>query len=326
MHYAIPYPFHEFKTGRNLRMSPIYPVLKAHGAIFGQTMGYERPNYFEQSASDAGEAIVATTNAFIRGDTNTFSKPHWFDIVGSEYDACREKIGLADYSSFTKIDVWSKGGEVINLLQHLCSNDVDVPVGSIIHTGMQNVHGGYENDCSLARVSDNYYMMIAPTIQQTRCKTWIARHLPRDGSVSLSDVTSVYTAISILGPFTRLLLSELTDTDLSAKNFPFFTFKEIDVGSASGIRTMNLTHTGELGYVLYVPNEFALHVYARLWEAGQKYGIKHVGHYATRSLRIEKFYAYWGQDLDTFTTPLECGRSWRVKFNVCAGFLARPRD
>lgn len=317
MHYSIPYPFHEFKKGRNIRMSPIYPVLKSRGAMFGQTMCYERPNYFDPNgAYYSKDDMVAKEDSFIAGDTKTFSKPHWFDIVASEYDACREKIGLSDYSSFTKLDIWSKGDEVVKLLQYLCSNDIDVPIGSIIHTGMQNVHGGYENDCSLARLTDNHFMMIAPTIQQTRCKTWITRHLPNDGSVNLSDITSAYTAICILGPFSRLLLSELTDTDLSAKNFPFFTFKELEVGSANGIRTMNLTHTGELGYVLYIPNEFALHVYSRLWEAGQKYSIKHVGHYATRTLRIEKFFAYWGQDLDTFTTPLECGRGWRVKFNV----------
>lgn len=99
------------------------------------------------------------------------------------------------------------------------------------------------------------YMMIAPTIQQTRCKVWLKRHLPRNGTVALSDVTSMYTAICVLGPFTRSLLSELTDTDLSPTNFPFFTFKELDVGLANGIRAMNLTHTGELGYVLYIPNE-----------------------------------------------------------------------
>lgn len=317
MHYSIPYPFHEFKTSRNIRMSPLYPVLKSCGAIFGQTMCYERPNYFDPNGRHySNDEMVATEDSFTTGDTQTFSKPHWFDIVAGEYHACREKIGISDFSSFTKVDLWSKGDEVVKLLQYLCSNDVDVAVGSIIHTGMQNKHGGYENDCSFARLAENHYMMIAPTIQQTRCQTWIARHLPNDGSVRLSDVTSAYTAICILGPFTRLLLSELTDTDLSAKNFPFFTFKELEVGSANGIRTMNLTHTGELGYVLYIPNEFALHVYSKLWEAGQKYGIKHVGHYATRTLRIEKFYAYWGQDLDTFTTPLECGRSWRVKFNV----------
>ena len=44
--------------------------------------------------------------------------------------------------------------------------------------------------------------------------------------------------------------------------------------------------------------------------------MKHAGYYATRALRVEKFYAFWGQDLDTFTTPLECGRVWRVKFDV----------
>ncbi|XP_043501503.1 pyruvate dehydrogenase phosphatase regulatory subunit, mitochondrial [Polistes fuscatus] len=322
MHYALQYPHHEFKTGRNLRMSPIYPKLKEAGAVFGQVMGYERPSWFQPLS----ENDLDSTDIFQKcklAYTNTFSKPPWFERVSLEYATCRESIGLSDYSSFTKIDLWSNGMEVVDLLQYLCSNDVDVAVGSIIHTGMQNYRGGYENDCSLARIAPNHYMMIAPTIQQTRCKYWISRHLPSDGSVAVSDVTSAYTAICIMGPATRQLLSELTDTDLNPKNFPFFTFKELDVGLANGIRTMNLTHTGELGYVLYIPNEFALHVYTRLIEAGEKYGIKHAGYYATRALRVEKFYAFWGQDLDTFTTPLECGRAWRVKFDKGVNFIGR---
>lgn len=101
--------------------------------------------------------------------------------------------------------------------------------------------------------------MIAPTIQQTRCKVWLKRHLP--ANVAISDVTSMFTALCIMGPFTRTLLSELTDTDLSPKNFPFFTYKQLDVGLANGIRALNLTHTGELGYVLYIPNEVMLNSY-----------------------------------------------------------------
>ncbi|XP_006618712.1 pyruvate dehydrogenase phosphatase regulatory subunit, mitochondrial [Apis dorsata] len=322
MHYALQYPHHEFKTGRNLRMSPIYPKLREAGAIFGQVMGYERPSWFQLNDDNDLETIDGFQRCKV-AYTNTFSKPPWFESVSNEYAACREFIGLSDYSSFTKIDLWSNGMEVVNFLQYLCSNDVDVPVGSIIHTGVQNYHGGYENDCSLARIAFNHYMMIAPTIQQTRCKYWINRHLPVDGSVAVSDVTSAYTAICIMGPGTRQLLSELTDTDLNPKNFPFFTFKELDVGLANGIRTMNLTHTGELGYVLYIPNEFALHVYTRLVDAGAKYGIKHAGYYATRALRVEKFYAFWGQDLDTFTTPLECGRTWRVKLDKGINFIGR---
>ncbi|KZC08438.1 Pyruvate dehydrogenase phosphatase regulatory subunit, mitochondrial [Dufourea novaeangliae] len=309
MHYALQYPHHEFKTGRNLRMSPIYPKLKEAGAIFGQVMGYERPTWFQLDDEKDLEAIDGFQRYKI-AYTNTFSKPPWFEAVSSEYAACRETVGLSDYSSFTKIDLWSNNLEVVELLQYLCSNDVDVPVGSIIHTGMQNHRGGYENDCSLARIALNHYMMIAPTIQQTRCKHWINRHLPADGSVAVSDVTSAYTAICIMGPATRQLLSELMHCTLIYL-------------LANGIRTMNLTHTGELGYVLYIPNEFALHVYTRLVDAGAKYGLKHAGYYATRALRVEKFYAFWGQDLDTFTTPLECGRTWRVKLDKGVNFIGR---
>ncbi|KAK9871456.1 hypothetical protein WA026_012830 [Henosepilachna vigintioctopunctata] len=320
LHYAVNYPFHEFSTGRNLRMSPVYPKLKESGAVFGQVMGYERPTWFEEPELHNDHDQDSITRLKM-ASARSFGKPHWFDRVALEYASCREGIGLSDYSSFTKIDLWSKGNEVVDALQYICSNDVDVPVNSIIHTGMQNENGGYENDCSLARISENRYMMIAPTIQQTRCKVWLKKHLPRN--VAMSDVTSMYTALCIMGPFTRTMLSEMTETDLSPKNFPFFTHKTLDIGLANGVRTMNLTHTGELGYVLYIPNEFALHVYTSLIEAGKKYGIRHAGYYATRALRVEKFYAFWGQDLDTRTTPLECGRVWRVKFDKNINFIGR---
>ncbi|KAF4522257.1 hypothetical protein B566_EDAN011953 [Ephemera danica] len=310
IYYRIPYPFQEFNTGRNLRMSPIYPRLRQAGAVFGQVMGYERPSWFEppeENKSSSNDMPEIEEDYGLRpykiANTDTFGKPHWFDWVEKEYLACRETVGLSDYSSFTKMDLWSRGNEAVTSLQYLCSNDIDIPVGGIAHTGMHNENGGYEND-------------ITPTIQQTRCKVWIQRHLPSDGSVAISDVTSMYTAICIMGPNAIPLLSELADTDLSPKVFPFFTFKELDVGLASGVRAMNLTHTGELGCVLYIPNEFALHVYSGLVEVGKKYGLRHAGYYAMRALRIEKFYAFWGQDLDTSTTPLECGRNFRVKFDA----------
>ncbi|KAJ8922391.1 hypothetical protein NQ315_004336 [Exocentrus adspersus] len=311
LHYGLIYPFHEFQTGRNLRMSPVYPKLKEAGAVFGQVMGYERPTWFDPDYIEEQER-KDWSKPFRMAYTNTFGKPPWFDCVAKEYAVCREGVGISDYSSFTKVDLWSKGTEVVDALQYICSNDVDVPIGSIIHTGMQNRHGGLRK---------RLFPGAASRKPQTRCKVWLQKHLPP--TVAISDVTSMFTALCIMGPFTRNLLSELTDTDLNPKNFPFFTYKLLDVGLANGIRTMNLTHTGELGYVLYIPNEFALHVYSSLIQAGEKYGITHAGHYATRALRIEKFYAFWGQDLDTTTTPLECGRMWRVKFDKKVDFIGR---
>lgn len=104
MHHGLIYPFHEYKTGRNLRMSPIYPKLREAGAVFGQVMGYERPTHFEPSSED--ERHPDGSRPFRIAKTNTFGKPPWFDFVANEYSYCREAIGLSDYSSFTKIELW----------------------------------------------------------------------------------------------------------------------------------------------------------------------------------------------------------------------------
>ena len=71
-----------------------------------------------------------------------------------------------------------------------------------------------------------------------------------------------------------------------------------------------------MGWVLYIPNEYALYVYECLIKAGKDYSITLAGHFAMRTLRIERFYAFWGQDIDSTTTPFECGRAFRVKFDV----------
>lgn len=107
--YGIQYPFPEYETGRKLRMSPIFPVLQEAGAVFGQLMGYERPNYFDKSEDHLDES---GNPKYRVAYTKTFGKPHWFDFASDEYRACREKIGLCDYSSFTKIDLWSKEGKI----------------------------------------------------------------------------------------------------------------------------------------------------------------------------------------------------------------------
>ncbi len=131
----------------------------------------------------------------------------------------------------------------------------------------------------------------------------------------------MYAAICLIGPLSKLVLADVLSDAQQLDSFPFFTYKQLEIGLASNVRVCNLTHTGELGWVLYIPNEHALHVYDLLVRVGHKYGLRHAGSIAMRTLRIEKFFAFWGQDLDTTTTPLECGRSFRVKFDK--DFLGR---
>ena len=213
-------------------------------------------------------------------------------------------------SSFAKFIVRGEADAVVTYLQNLCSNDVDIPVGGIVPTGMQNGGGGYENDCMLIRRDSNSFFMVSPTQQQTRIMEWMENHLPKDNSVGLQDVTSMYTVLSIAGPKSKDLMEELSGEDMGLQPF---TYREINVGYASGVMVMAVTNTGEPGYSLYIPSEFALQIYDNLIKVGRDYGIRNVGHLAMRFLRIEKFIPFWAEELTSETTPLEVNRAWKVQ-------------
>ena len=45
-HYTIGFPHEEYESGRPRIVSPLYERLKAHRAVFGSKLGWERPNWF----------------------------------------------------------------------------------------------------------------------------------------------------------------------------------------------------------------------------------------------------------------------------------------
>ncbi|CAK9801517.1 Pyruvate dehydrogenase phosphatase regulatory subunit, mitochondrial [Anthophora plagiata] len=301
--YAILYPHQcEYKYARKLRCSPLYSVLEERGAIFGVKMAYERPLYFDSTYTRGQKEPVMPPGSFY--------KPKFFDFMKEEFLACKEGVGIIDMSSFSKIKIKSSRLEVVEYLQQLCSNDANIPVGGIVHTGMQNERGGYENDCILVRQTENSYFMVSPTSQQTRIYQWMSRHLPADRSVGLNDVTSKYTVINLVGPKATGLLSELSNSDI---NLSPFTYKNVNVAYASDVMVMSFTNTGDSGYCLYIPSEYALHVYSTLMEIGKDYGIRDVGVLTQRFMRIERFIPFWAEELTPFVTPYEAGSGYSVK-------------
>lgn len=194
-------------------------------------------------------------------------------------------------------------------------------------TGLQNARGGYESDVSLIRLSNNHFFLVGPTESQTRCLSWLQSHVLVDSNVTVQNVTNDYCAICVMGPYAKLLLTDAIAAAALAsgdpieeylkdlENFPFFTAKELPIGaSRTPVLACNLSHTGELGFVLYMHNPVALDCYDTLLKVGAKYGVQHAGSIVVRALRIEKFFAFWGQDLDSTVTPLECGRGFRVSY------------
>jgi 4-methylaminobutanoate oxidase (formaldehyde-forming) len=104
--------------------------------------------------------------------------------------------------------------------------------------------------------------------------------------------------------------------------FPYLTMQEIDIGYATTL-ALRITYVGELGWELYVPAEFAVHVFDKLVEAGEAVGLKHAGLQALETLRIEKAYRDYGHDIDNTDTPLEVGLGFTVDFDKPGGFIGR---
>lgn len=180
-------------------------------------------------------------------------------------------------------------------------------------TGMLNKNGGYENECIIVRQKSNTFFMISPSSQQTRILQWMQDNLPPNNkSIRLSDHTSSYTVINVVGPKAYMLLSELTNSDLNLKPYHYIT---CNVGFASDVLILSYTHTGEPGYCLYIPSEYALHVYDEIMRIGNDYGAKDVGTLTQRFMRVERFIPFMGEELISTVTPLEADQERYIDFS-----------
>ena len=103
----------------------------------------------------------------------------------------------------------------------------------------------------------------------------------------------------------------VTDDDVANAAFPFLAARAIALGFATAM-AVRIGYVGELGYELYVPQEFAAHVYEALWQAGEPHGIANAGYRAIDSCRMEKGYLYWSGDITPDYNPYEAGLGFAV--------------
>ncbi len=296
LHYQMAWPNREFETGRGMLKSPLHERLAAQDACFGVKNGWERPNWF---ANGAMKPIIEYS----------FGRQNWFECHAAEHRAAREAVAIFDQTGFSKFVF--KGRDVVSVLQRLCGNNVDVPIGQAVYTGMFNERGRIESDLTMMRVAPAEYLMITGTAQTVRDFDWITRNVMPGEHAELVDVTRGLSVIGVMGPRSRALLARLTDSDLSNSGFPFLSSRTIGIATAT-VRAVRITYVGELGWELHVPIDQAVAVYDALMSAGQDLGVANAGHYAINSLRLEKGYRAWGAELSPDDTPLEAGLGFAI--------------
>ncbi len=308
-HYAMAWPFEEYRSGRPLRRSPLYDRLQSQGAAFGEKLGWERPNWFADLS--AGE---------LAADEYRYGRQNWFAAVGREHQACRERVVVFDQTSFAKFRL--QGPDAEKALSFIAARDVSRAPGHLTYTQMLNARGGIECDLTVARVADDDYYIVTGTGFATHDFDWIARSIPEGDAAHLNDVTSAYAVLSVMGPRARDVLQPLTDADLSHAAFPFARVKRIAMAGAP-VLALRVTYVGELGWELHVPVEFAVTVYEAIMQAGAEHGISNAGYRAIESLRLEKGYRAWGSEIGPDHSPLVAGLGWAAKLKSDQPFQGR---
>jgi|TARA_B100001146_G_scaffold182634_1_gene165121 4-methylaminobutanoate oxidase (formaldehyde-forming) len=303
--YAMHWPFRQVETARGVRRSPVHDRLVALGACLGEGGGWERPNWY---APEGVEPVYEYT----------YGRQNWFEHSAAEHRACREGAAYFDQTSLAKLLV--QGPDACAVLNRISSADVDVEPGTSVYTTWLNDRGGIEADLTVNRLDEERFLVVTAFSTQVKDADWIARHAPDGARMTVTDVTSGYAVLGVFGPRARDIVAPLTDADLSNEAFPFGTLQEIDLAYARAI-AVRRTYMGELGWELYVPTEFALGAFDALWESGAPNGLVAAGYHAMNSLRMEKAYRHWGDDIGDEDTPLEAGLSWGVAFDKPGGFI-----
>ncbi len=294
-YYKVHWPAEETHSGRNLRLSPLHESLKRAGAVFGSRAGWERPNWFAPQGADPV-------------DIPSFEdKPNWFSHVAEEHRAIREHAVLIDQTSFAKFEIAGVGAEAA--LQRIAANDLSGPPGKAIYTQLCNEKGGIEADVTLIHAAPDHFYLITGSGFGSRDSGWVSQHLPP--TVQIRDVTNAHAVINICGPRSREILQSVTDTDISNEAFPFLAARQLEVGHAT-VFAVRIGYVGELGFELYIPQEFGAHAYETLWAAGQAHGIANAGYRAIDSCRMEKGYLYWSGDISPDYNPFEAGLGFCV--------------
>jgi 4-methylaminobutanoate oxidase (formaldehyde-forming) len=302
-----PFPNRHYETGRDVRRSPFHEHMSAAGAFFGAYAGWEYPDWY---APEGVEPVVEYS----------YGRQNWFEYAAEEHRATRAGVTLMDYSVMGKLLVL--GPDAQRELNRICANDIDVPVGKIVYTQWLNRHGLIEADLTVSRLAEDRFIILSGAATLTKLLAWMRRHFQPAANLRVTDISSTYSVLSLQGPKSRQVLSRLTSVDMSNAAFPYLRMQEIDIGFAP-VMAFRVSYVGELGWELYIPTEFSDHVFGALVEAGEDLGLRFAGLQALDSLRIEKAYRDYGNDVDNMDNPLEAGLARFVDFHKSGGFIGR---
>ena len=296
--YAISFPRHSWPDGRDRKHSPIHDRIAALGVQFGAYNGWERATWYAKPGDDISEEA-----------TQTFDRDGpWQQRIREECLAVRDAAGILDLPGFSRFRVQGPGAR--EWLSTLITGLVPKP-GRIGLGYFADDKGRIVTEMSIMAIKEDFFFLITAAVAELHDFEWLASHLPRGTEVTLQNVTERDSCQILTGPKSRAILAEVTEADLDA---PWLTHQSCQI-AGRWLQLVRVSFAGELGWELHTGVEDTAAVFDAVWAAGQKHGLKPFGMFALDSLRLEKGYRAWKQDLSTDYSILQGGLERFVKWD-----------
>jgi glycine cleavage system aminomethyltransferase T/glycine/D-amino acid oxidase-like deaminating enzyme len=298
--YGIVHPLEQWASNRDVRLSPFHTRERDLGAVFFETAGWERPNWYASN-----EPLLAQYGDRVMPREAEWESRWWSPIINAEHLAMRDRVAMVDLSAFAVFDVTGPGS--CPYLQGLCVAEMDVPVGRVVYTSLLNDAGGVKADLTVMRLGPSSFRVVTGGGGGMSDRKWFTDHLPADGSAQLFDATSAWCTLGVWGPNARDLVGSVTNDDVSNQGFPFASCRPVTLGPVR-VLASRISYVGELGWELYAPMEQGERLWDTLWAAGQAFGVvpAGIGVYATTA-RLEKSYRAHGNELELEYDLVEAG-------------------
>lgn len=239
-----------------------------------------------------------------------FEMPVRYSSDLDEHHTVRNAVGVFDVSHMGEFSV--KGPGALALIQKVSSNDAAALYdGKVQYSYLPNATGGVVDDLLVYRISEDDYFLVVNASNIEKDWNWIQSQ--NTEGVAMENLSDSLCLLAVQGPKATAALQKLTDVDLASMEY--YTFK---IGEMAGIKDIIISatgYTGAGGFEIYVKNDDAEKMWNAIFEAGAEFGIKPVGLGARDTLRLEKAFCLYGNDIDDETSPLEAGLGWVTKFS-----------
>ena len=151
--YGIVHPREQWASNRSVRVSPFYEREKALGAVFFETAGWERPQWYESNAP-----LLAKYGERVMPRHNEWDARWWSPLINAEHLAMREGVGMVDLSAFAVFDITGAGA--LAYVQKMAVAQMDVPVGRVVYTSLLNEAGGIKADLTIMRLGADHFRVV----------------------------------------------------------------------------------------------------------------------------------------------------------------------